>query len=219
MDGDRRVVDGDTMEVSFPNGEVDTIRLLGVDTPETYGQNNPPEFEGIPNTIEGEDWLAERGERASTTAIERLAGRKVRIETDPQADRHGSYRRLLVYLYADGETSFNRYLLDEELARMYDAEFSKRSAFASAESRAQREEIGLWDFEGTSDETDSESDEVDDGESDTGSSSGSDERETEDLDCADFDTQEEAQAVLEEDLSDPHGLDGDNDGVACETLP
>ncbi|RLM59915.1 thermonuclease family protein, partial [Halorubrum sp. Atlit-26R] len=30
-----RVVDGDTREVEFPNGEVDTVRLLGVDTPET----------------------------------------------------------------------------------------------------------------------------------------------------------------------------------------
>jgi len=40
-----------------------------------------------------------------------------------------------------------------------------------------------------------------------------------DLDCADFATQAEAQATLEEDLSDPHGLDEDADGIACETLP
>ena len=37
-----------------------------------------------------------------------------------------------------------------------------------------------------------------------------------DLDCADFATQEEAQAVLERDPSDPNGLDADNDGIACE---
>lgn len=41
----------------------------------------------------------------------------------------------------------------------------------------------------------------------------------EDLDCGDFDTQEEAQEVLDADPSDPHGLDGDGDGVACEHLP
>jgi Excalibur calcium-binding domain len=41
---------------------------------------------------------------------------------------------------------------------------------------------------------------------------------TEDLDCADFATQREAQAVLERDPSDPNGLDADNDGVACEVL-
>ena len=37
-----------------------------------------------------------------------------------------------------------------------------------------------------------------------------------DLDCADFATQEEAQAVYDEDTSDPNGLDADNDGIACE---
>jgi hypothetical protein len=39
-----------------------------------------------------------------------------------------------------------------------------------------------------------------------------------DLDCADFANQEEAQAVLERDASDPNGLDADNDGIACEEL-
>lgn len=47
-----------------------------------------------------------------------------------------------------------------------------------------------------------------------------------DLDCADFDTQEEAQAVYDADTSDPNGLDGPqgegytgNYGEACEDLP
>lgn len=40
----------------------------------------------------------------------------------------------------------------------------------------------------------------------------------EDLDCADFATQEEAQAEYDADPSDPHGLDADDDGVACEDL-
>ncbi len=46
------------------------------------------------------------------------------------------------------------------------------------------------------------------------------------FDCADFDTQEEAQAVYEQDISDPSGLDGPQGetsdgtpGVACESLP
>ena len=38
----------------------------------------------------------------------------------------------------------------------------------------------------------------------------------EDLDCADFSSQGEAQATLEDDPSDPHGLDADGDGRACE---
>ena len=38
----------------------------------------------------------------------------------------------------------------------------------------------------------------------------------EDLDCANFVTQEEAQAELERDPSDPNNLDADDDGEACE---
>jgi hypothetical protein len=38
------------------------------------------------------------------------------------------------------------------------------------------------------------------------------------LDCANFKTHEEAQQVLEQNPSDPHYLDGDDDGVACEEL-
>jgi hypothetical protein len=40
-----------------------------------------------------------------------------------------------------------------------------------------------------------------------------------DLNCSDFTTQAEAQAALNQDPSDPNGLDTDNDGVACEDLP
>ncbi|KAA9154200.1 calcium-binding protein [Amycolatopsis acidicola] len=41
-----------------------------------------------------------------------------------------------------------------------------------------------------------------------------------DLDCRDFQYQEDAQAVYDQDPSDPNGLDGDdNDGIACESLP
>lgn len=40
-----------------------------------------------------------------------------------------------------------------------------------------------------------------------------------DLNCEDFDSQAEAQAKLDRDPSDPHGLDGDGDGIACEAGP
>ena len=38
-------------------------------------------------------------------------------------------------------------------------------------------------------------------------------------DCADFETQTQARAVLNRDPSDPHYLDGDGDGIPCEDLP
>jgi len=47
-----------------------------------------------------------------------------------------------------------------------------------------------------------------------------------DYDCSDFDTQEQAQRIYEQDTSDPYGLDGPQgdgytgeQGVACEDLP
>ncbi|MEV4149715.1 excalibur calcium-binding domain-containing protein [Amycolatopsis sp. NPDC049691] len=40
-----------------------------------------------------------------------------------------------------------------------------------------------------------------------------------DLDCGDFPYQEDAQAVLDQDKSDPNHLDDDKDGIACESLP
>jgi hypothetical protein len=39
---------------------------------------------------------------------------------------------------------------------------------------------------------------------------------TDDLDCADFPSQEAAQAEYNRDPSDPNGLDADDDGEACE---
>ncbi len=39
-----------------------------------------------------------------------------------------------------------------------------------------------------------------------------------DLDCSDFDSQEEAQNELEDNPGDPNNLDADNDGTACENL-
>ena len=44
-------------------------------------------------------------------------------------------------------------------------------------------------------------------------------QQTDDLDCEDFETQEEAQAALDENADDPNNLDPNRDGVACALLP
>ena len=41
---------------------------------------------------------------------------------------------------------------------------------------------------------------------------------TSDCDCSDFRTQAEAQQLLDAFTGDPHRLDGDGDGIACERL-
>lgn len=70
-----RVVNGDTMEVEFADGETDTVRLLGVDTPEvTLGDVSPGEYEGFPESPAARDHLFNWGERASSYAVDQLDG-------------------------------------------------------------------------------------------------------------------------------------------------
>lgn len=143
------VIDGDTMDVRYANGTVETIRLLGVDTPETSViQVAPEEWDGIPDTAEGRDWLANWGDDANVYAEDRLAGEEIYIETDPEADRRGYYGRLLVYVYSskNADTSFNYRLLRDGYARYYDSTFSKQSSFQETEQTAQSDSIGVWDF-------------------------------------------------------------------------
>lgn len=137
------VVDGDTLEVRMPDGSPETVRLLGVDTPETYADNDPAEFEGVPDTRAGRACLEAAGENATAFADDLLADGTVRVRTDPAADRRGSYGRLLAYVTVDGE-SLNRALLARGHARLYDTAFSRRDDFAAAEERAQAAGRGLW---------------------------------------------------------------------------
>ena len=140
-----RVVDGDTMEVEFPNGEVDTVRLLGVDTPETSVESTSPgEFEGTPETDAGRTHLVTWGAEASAFAESELAGEEITVVTG--GDRRGGYGRLLAVLYVDGE-EFNGRLLTEGYARLYDTEFAKRDAYAAAEADARERGTGLWGFD------------------------------------------------------------------------
>ena len=138
------VVDGDTLKVRFQNGQVENVRLLGVDTPEVSGGVSPGEFEGIPNTASGRAWLHGWADNASAFVEQELSGAKLTLQTDAQADRRGSYGRLLVYAYYDGglfssEKLLNEQLLSEGYARLYDSEFSKRQQFAQLESTARQE--------------------------------------------------------------------------------
>jgi micrococcal nuclease len=142
----RDVIDGDTVAVAFSDGTVENVRLLGVDTPEVRADTQPEEYEGIPDTEAGRAHLRTWGEQATEFAQSRLTvGETIRIETDATADRRGTYGRLLVYLYDDGDL-FNQLLLEEGYARLFDTPFEKRSAFADAEATAMEDGVGLWGY-------------------------------------------------------------------------
>ncbi|WP_148294564.1 thermonuclease family protein [Halarchaeum acidiphilum] len=131
------------------------------------------------------------------------------MAVDQEADRRGSYGRLLVYAYTPNGANFNRQMLEDGYARFYDSSFSNRSDFADAEQQAQLLSIGLWDFDETTQSTTTreESDDVPPPPPDG------------DYDCSDFGTQAQAQQALDQTAGDPHRLDGNGDSEACESLP
>lgn len=155
------VVDGDTMDVRMPDGSTDTIRLLGVDTPETSASETAPEdWEEIPTSDDSRRWLADWGGQATSFAEERVStGSEIYIEVDEEADRRGSFDRLLVYAYQDEEadTSFNLRLLEEGYARVYDSEFSKRAEFDLTEIQARDAEKGAWGYTEPTEDSSSDS--------------------------------------------------------------
>ena len=219
-----RVIDGDTVEVRFADGDVDTVRLIGVDTPETtLSRTDPAEFEGIPDSTAGMDHLYKWGQNAEQFANRELDDQQVRVVTDSEGDRRGSFGRLLAYIYV-GDQNFNRQLLDQGYARVYDSSFSLRGEFDSAESQAQQNDVGLWNYQGdpsTPTPTDTPTEEPssggggDSGAGDLPPQSGD---ASDPYDCSDFDSQEQAQRYFESDNpdEDPSDLDRNDNDQACE---
>ncbi|WP_411963402.1 lamin tail domain-containing protein [Haloferax sp. YSMS24] len=137
------VVDGDTIKVVMPDGARETVRLLGVDTPEVRGENTPDEFEGVPDTDAGRTCLREAGDDASDFAKDRLAGETVELRYDEKAGERGYYGRLLAYVVVDGE-EFNYQLLTEGHARFYESSFEERERYERAERDARERGVGVW---------------------------------------------------------------------------
>src|ERR1700760_2349312 len=77
-------VDGDTIAVNM-NGKVETIRFVGIDTPETHKPNTPVECYG-PNAA------------AETKRLINSGGNKVRLASDPDSTNRDRYNRLLRYI-------------------------------------------------------------------------------------------------------------------------
>ncbi|MFC7059982.1 lamin tail domain-containing protein [Halovenus salina] len=153
------VIDGDTVDIEFENGSTDTVRLLGVDTPEVHVSVDPSEYEGIPDTEAGRECLRDWGDQASEYAKDELTGRTVTLQFDEKSDSRGSYGRLLGYLIVGGE-NFNYQLVSGGYARVYDSDFTQSDRFYNAEDSAQSSQTGVWECRSvtTPTETDSQSD-------------------------------------------------------------
>ena len=123
-----RAVDGDTIVVAFADGHTDTVRVLGVDTPETHDPRKP---------------VGCFGPEAAAYTARRLTGKVVGLESD--VETRDKYGRRLAYVYVDGHR------FDDELLRLGYGRLlviAPNSAHARTmladELAARREHRGLW---------------------------------------------------------------------------
>ena len=119
-----RVIDGDTIELE--GGQ--TVRYIGIDTPETVAPNRPVDC---------------FGPEASAKNKELVQGKSVELEKDvSETDRFG---RLLRYVYIDGQM-VNELLVAEGYAQSstFPPDVKYQDKFRSAQQKAMSEGKGLW---------------------------------------------------------------------------
>lgn len=128
------VFDGDTIRVSMPDGKIETVRYIGIDTPETHHPNKGIEEMGI-----------EAGKVNSGLVLHR----QVRLETDAETrDRFG---RLLAYVWLEdgGKTTMvNETLLRKGCAMIFSLPPNLRYSdiFRKAFMDARESRKGLWNI-------------------------------------------------------------------------
>ncbi|MDR3300993.1 MAG: thermonuclease family protein [Spirochaetaceae bacterium] len=128
-----RHVDGDTVRLEFENpitpvNKIETIRMIGVDTPETVDPRKSVQFFGK----EASDW--------TKTA---LLGKKVFVALD--WDTRDKYKRLLVYIYTAPGECHNARLISEGYGHAYvPFPFQFLDEFRALERDARTAKRGLW---------------------------------------------------------------------------
>jgi micrococcal nuclease len=125
-----RVVDGDTIRVNLDGQEV-TIRMIGLDTPETKDPRKPVQC---------------FGQEASNRAVQLLNGATVYLEVDPTQGTYDAYQRLLSYVWLSDGRLFNQLMIDEGYAfeYTYNKPYKYQSAFKNAQRTAREQQRGLW---------------------------------------------------------------------------
>jgi endonuclease YncB( thermonuclease family) len=125
-----RVVDGDTIKVDIA-GEIETVRLIGIDTPELAGPDNPKA-----------DYF---GPEAALYAKRLLENQSVYLIPDPMQSGRDKYDRLLRYVFLEDGTLVNAKLIAEGYAFNYMYEpFQFMKQFDYLEKQAKENQLGLW---------------------------------------------------------------------------
>ncbi len=129
------VVDGDTIDVAMRDGDEETVRYIGIDTPETVKPDTPVQC---------------GGPQAHAVNERLVGGRSVTLRFD--AERRDVYGRLLAYVYLPAARPGGHPLfVNAELVRLGLARTltippndSFASLFARLAARAGAQGRGLW---------------------------------------------------------------------------
>ncbi|HSW66442.1 MAG TPA: thermonuclease family protein [Bacillota bacterium] len=122
-------VDGDTIAVKMNDG-TETIRMIGIDTPETHKPNAPVQCYGP----------------AAAAYTKSLIGtNQVRLASDPKSTNRDRYNRLLRYVYLPGGKMVETELIKNGYGFAYTSfPFTKSNEFVSAQEQAKSASKGLW---------------------------------------------------------------------------
>ena len=122
-------VDGDTIKIE-QNGKEETVRFLGIDTPETKDPRKGVQCYGY---------------MASGFTKSKVAGKAVRLVIDPMEGDRDMYNRLLRYIYLEDGTCLNELLVARGYAFAYEAfPTSKTDRLKLLEKDARDHKRGLW---------------------------------------------------------------------------
>ncbi len=192
-----QVVDGDTIKVRML-GRTYTVRLIGMDTPET---------------VDPRKGVQCYGPEASSFAKRLLNNKTVYLETDKSQGNLDKYSRMLRYVWLPDGRMYNYVAVLEGYAREYTYNSTYRYSydFSSAQSDARTNGRGLWNrstCNGTSSTPAPPSSTTPKGNFDNNRDGK--------VTCSDFRTQAEANSALAQGYTN---LDGNGDGKACESLP
>jgi endonuclease YncB( thermonuclease family) len=122
-------VDGDTIAVDM-NGKTESIRMIGVDTPETHKPNTPVQCYGP----------------AAAAYTKNLIGdQQVRLEMDEQSTNRDRYNRLLRYVYLPDGKLVEAELIKNGYGFAYTQfPFTKSAEFVQYQDSAKQASKGLW---------------------------------------------------------------------------
>ncbi len=135
-------IDGDTVRLAFSDGRTETLRILGIDTPEVTPEGNEPgKFPGVTDR----SYLSLWGEEAASYTHAQLDGEKVTITYDRDAGSRDSYGRLLAMITRADGSDYAEELLRQGLARVYTPEtFAAKDRYLAVQEEARDARVGVW---------------------------------------------------------------------------